>query len=371
MTEITDCKVIKSFFYDEALLKKTIAIMEKNGIVDAEKFLPTEQFHKIEFKLTNSYAKFANGIRRVLQEELPVICLTFDNHTVETDDEFILIDVLLKNINLLPITQEYDVEEHDKDQNTIYLYKHNTTNRIIDVKAGDIQISKGGKNKNDKSNVKISELIPNNNIVIIRLRPGKFIKIKKMNFQRGQSKTNAAKFSLLSNIKYQPLDIEPYDIKKKTGVRSIEKDCKEFQFSLLTAGNIQPKTLFNNLNEYMTKSLSNIKDKILTYSTESKENDNKYYYSEGIEVTIRNNLHIYIFQNEYITFPAMIAQRCLILDPSIEHVSSTVERYDSEVGIIKINHSDCNKLLLQSIDDCIKDIDNICKELHSTKTTST
>jgi hypothetical protein len=333
-----------------------------------------------------------------------VICLNAEDTDVETDDPFILKDVLNKNINLIPIRQEFNYEKHNNDQDIIYLYKFNDTDQVMYIKAYDMQI---GVKKNKKrgsaesdvldekddlasldeldnsigkitkqeyknihdSKAKISHIIPNSNIIIAKLNPGKFLKIKKLNFLKGQSKINAAKFSLLTNIIYKPIDIKPYNIKEKTGTRSIEYDCNVFYMQLLTAGNIQPKTLFKNLNEYIKNRLENIKEKIEKYSIVEKNNINEYYY-DGLEVSYNGVYKIYTFEKEYISYLAMIAQKCYLLDTHIEFVSSTVERYDSEKGIIKIIHPESNKILIKASDECIADINYVCEQLQQTKIVS-
>jgi hypothetical protein len=55
----------------------------------------------------------------------------------------------------------------------------------------------------------------------------------------------------------------------------------------------------------------------------------------------------------------MIARKCYDLDPNVPFCTSTVERFDSKIGIIRIKHVDPNKLLISAIDACIEDIEKV------------
>lgn len=383
-TQITNVKITETFGYDETLLKKVLTIMEKNGVQNPKSMLPYTPHHVVQFELKNTHSRFSNAIRRVLLEELPVKCLTFEDEDWETDDHFILSDMLMKNVNLIPINQEHSI---DLDKTSIYLYKYNNTNDIMQVKASDIQISskkkKGSAEDDADDDVKYkyaaikdttsqgnANLIPHNNVTIINLRPGKFIKIKKFNIISGQGKTDAAKFTLLDNIRYEILDMEPYDIFTRTGTRSTEYDPKEFRITYTTTGNINPITVMQLLNDYLSDKLTKMKNKIIEFAnTEKKETDKQYYYTDGLEVEINNNMRIYKFVNEYITLPNMIAQRCYLIDPNITLCIPTIDRYDNEIGIIRINHPDPNKVMISAIDECMKDIDTIYKTIYGTKIT--
>ena len=173
-------------------------------------------------------------------------------------------------------------------------------------------------------------------------------------------------------MKYKPTDIEPYDIFKKTGTRSIEYDCKEFSLSYTTSGNILPKTVMKLVKDHIENRLTRMKEKLSIFDSNEKKDtksNSKYYYTDGLEVEINEELRIYKFPGEYITMPGMVAQRCYLLDPNIQLCIPTVDRFDNEIGIIKINHADPNKILLASIDDCIKDVNIIYKAISNAKIT--
>ena len=362
--EITDVKIDKQT-NDEKKLEPYIKLMKKYGVSNPIKLLPRAPRYHVSFKLKNTCSSMANAVRRVFIEELRTKCLHFEDNDLTTNDEFILVDVMQKNIQLLPIEQE----GKNYAGKSISLYKYNDTNDIIDVKASDMSISekssksKSGKNKEsqpNKSTMRIEELIPDPNITIIRLRPGKFIKITDMQFLEGYAKDDAGKFSLLDNVTYDILGVTPYDSFKHTGKRSIEYDPEQFAISFTTCGNITPKEVINRLSETLIDKLIRAKKYIQDYA--KSDQTSNYYYTEGFEATISDEVVSYKFYGEYITLSNMLAQRCYLLDRTILFCAPTVERLDNEIAIVRLKHADTNKLLLSAIDECIKDVNTISKQ---------
>jgi hypothetical protein len=244
------------------------------------------------------------------------------------------------------------------DENTfsnckISLNKFNDTTEIIDIKASDILV---------ESKSKHPPLIPNSNLLIIRLRPGKFIKIDEFKFLRGRSFEHAGRYSLLNNVSFKQLTPVHYDMYKKEGSRSIEYDPTDFHISFSTAGNIMPRTIFNLLHQEFKRRLESIENKIKLYD-DSKENK-LFFTVENFEVSFQNEIYFYKFIGEYITIPYMIAQKSYMLDNDVLFCSPGVVRYDSNVGFIKIKHPEPNTLLLKAIKECMKEIDMLYTELN-------
>jgi hypothetical protein len=355
---------------DIKALSPYIELMKKNGVKDPVSLLPTTKWQRASFKLSKTYSGMANAVRRVLMEEMLVTCLDFENQTLTTDDDFILADVLLKNINLLPVEQT----PTDYSSKVISLYRYNETNNIIDVKASDIIITKGLSNnkvnntnlvdsknkrvrkttKGSSDNFPIDKLIPNSNITIAYLRPGKFIKLDEITLMHGYGKDDAGRFSLIDNITYEILNIEPYDIYKQTGQRSIEYDPDEFRLSFTTSGNVTVKQVAGLLSDTLLKKINNAKERLLEYK--KTDQSIKYYYAEGCEVTIQDDIYSYKFDGEYVTLSNMLAQRCYILDNTILFCVPAIDRYDNEIAYIRLKHADPTKLLIEACDACITDV---------------
>ena len=341
--QVVNIKVTENKLVVNDVLKQILKYMPDDSI----KLLPDIPTSTLAFSLTNCNSSFANSIRRVLIEELPVVCLSLEEKALDTNDDFILSDVFIKNINLLPINQELSKDQ--TDTLSISLAITNDTNDIIDVKASDIKIKKHD----------ISYLIPNANIIIIRLRPGKFINVSSFTIESGYGKHNAAKFSLLNNVTYAITDVVPYDQFTDTGVRSINADCKAFDISFTTASNITLQTVVKLLAAELTQQLTRCREKIATYATDNSS----YYFANGLEVTTVGEVRVYKFFNEYITLNYMIAHKCYLLDKNIVYCSRSVNRYDNEIAIIKMIHPNCNKLLLAAIDELLSDVELVRSKL--------
>jgi hypothetical protein len=334
---------------DEYLTKLCNDIKSSGSHPDPKSLLPIGiQKERTHIYLKDAHSAFANCIRRMLIEELPVKCLDFDLKTVSvnntyTDDEFILVDVLQKNINLLPLNQAIEID----DFMSASIAKRNNTPQIIPILSQDITF---------KMKKKYTNIVPNN-ILIGYLRPGKYLELNEITIAMGYSKYNAGKFSLLDNVSYKILDQKPYDVYTKTGQRSIEYDPKEFQISFLTTGNITARRVLELLRSEITHRLNKMKKNLLLFIKEKKQQ----YDSNELQVVTYGEIVNFIFKGEYITLPAMVAQRCYILDKNVAYCSSTIKNYENkdEQGIIRIKHPEAVNLIISAIDSCIKDIEKI------------
>lgn len=360
-------------------LDKYVALMKKHNIhKDGYSLLPKNKWHEVSFELHNSNVGFANGLRRTLVGEFPVQALTLDEKDILTDDEFIsgMNDVLVKNIGLIPIWQNSDLADHD-----IYLFVYNDTNDIIDIKASNISIVKkknkrgGGSDKaSDKASDKdstdeivdvpdatplesdnrlVSKLFPETNITFMRLRPGKYLKLRNIKFTQGCVNDNAGNFTIFNNVLYKPLDVEPFDQFTEKGTRSIEHNCTKFLIGFTTCGNIEPADVISKTVDVISTNLLDIRKKVETYS---KSNATAYYSGDACEVTITDGLYMYKFQNHYYTPVNMIAMQCYLSDENIAYCAGAVERYDTQVGIIRIKHPNPNEIILDSIDKCLDNL---------------
>jgi hypothetical protein len=356
MLKVSNVNIDKKTISDSKELTGIFHLMKKNGISNPRSLLPSTSWHKVSFHLKNTYTGFANAIRRVLIEEILVKCMTLQEKDLITDDEFILSDIVLKNINLVPIDQIVGLNDYaDK---TIFIDKYNNTNNVINVKASDIKIISKSNIKSSKE-LSIKQLIPDSNITIFTLRPGKNVKILNITLEEGYAKDDASKFSLLDNVSYDILDMIPYDIFKHTGTRSIEYDPKEFSLSFTTCGNITPTMVVDKLYKTLFTKLTTTKDLLLEY----KKNGITEKIIDKFELSVLEDVYTYKFIGEYVTLTNMLAQRCYLLDPTILFCSPAIDRYDNEVAIIRLKHPDTHKLLVSAIDACLDDLKILHNEL--------
>jgi hypothetical protein len=320
---------------------------EYGGIDDAYSLLPTRPHHVVTFQLNNTDSAFANAIRRIFVEEITVASMTISEGDIITDDEFIagMKRVLIKNLALTPIDQDNKLLSTGVE---LHLNVRNTTNDIIDVYASDIKIS--GNKTND--------LIIYPNIVIMRLRPGRQLNLRKITIQTGRAYEHYGYFSLLNATKYKPLDITPYDQFTKKGEKSMEVNCSKFEMGFTTCGNISPKSVINKMIDKFEYDLSDIKSKVIAYSN-AEAGD--FYSGDNCEVEIKSDIYNYKFPGHYISVVGAIAMRCYRLDENILFCTSRVDRFDSMIGYIRLKHADPNKLLISAIDSCLADLEIISK----------
>lgn len=349
-------------------LKNLITLIKKHKLHDDPlRTLPQTKWETVTLNLTDTFAGFANGLRRILMEELPVWCLDCKNAVIKTDDEFIsgLTDLVYKNINLLPIQQSGNYPKN------MFILKTNQTTEIIDVKASDIQAGPVFDIPEDPT-YKIPEeiqkyvnpagtstasagIVPDSNITIARLRPGKTIFIDKIETEIGRGYQEYGKFSLLDNIQYQPLNVEPYDIFTGTGKRSVETEYRDFRISFRTCGNILGKSVIKLLCDHVDKNLNHFSD-IISHLDWSK----KYYSDDLIEMTY-DSYYTLKFRDQYFTFVNMITEAAYLLDVTVPLCNAGVERYDTRIGVIKVKHANPKDFLLSGIKLCRDQINIIRK----------
>lgn len=351
--EIKNLKIKeKSFKQINDNLKKIIKIMEEyDAKENAYDLLPKSISHEVKFELNNAYSGISNAIRRCLIAEIKVKCLDVDMSDIKTDDEFIISDALIKNINMIPISQDYESKELE-----LYLYMKNNTNQMLDVYINDCDLYSDKKNK---VQINLLDLIPETNIPIVKLSPNKFIQIKNFKIIEGFNKDNACKFTLLNNVSYKPLDVEPYDNFNKTGDKSINSNPKNFEISYITKANIEPKNVMIVCCNTLIDKLTQYNNIIVNYINNVDKNN--FYGDDKIEVTRNDDYYIYKFSNEYLTLGNIIAQKIYLLDETVLYVSSTVERLDTEKMIIKIKHTEPDNILQDAIKSCINDFNDIKK----------
>ena len=110
-------------------------IIKKNNLS-----LPIFNKESIEFDLINSNEAFANGIRRIFNDELLVNVLDVNIYDLKTDDKYILPDNIIERLNLIPVKQ-------DIPKDTLFhINVINNTNDVMKIYTKDMI----NKKKQDK-----------------------------------------------------------------------------------------------------------------------------------------------------------------------------------------------------------------------------
>ena len=139
----------------------------------------------LSFELINSNEAFANGIRRIFNDELLVKSLDVNIYDLKTDDKYILPDNIIERLNLIPILQNIN------DNIVFSINIINNTNDIINIYSKDII----NKNKNDKN------IYFNNNILICSLKPNRYLYINNIKITKEYG-YNDHKYSIDTSVEF-------------------------------------------------------------------------------------------------------------------------------------------------------------------------
>jgi DNA-directed RNA polymerase subunit L len=325
---------------------------------EAKKLLPTKSKMVVSFELDKTCTSIANGIRRCLVDEMEVKSLDFNEYEdLKTDDKYILCDIIKKQICLLPIDQDTQITDYDKME--ISLEKENTTDKIIAVTSDDITFKVNGKSI-DKHN------IIGTNVILINLRPSKFIRINKIRIVSGITKEDAGKFSNISRTEYKTLDIQPMTKTdfESTGISSMKTNPEHFYISYTTHRNIKkPLTLMVKCCDTLIGRLSNILAEMKNIS-----NNAISYFSKLLTLESEADLKILEITGEYWTIVNLISQYCFILTKgNIKFVAPALIHSEKEIGLVKIIHKDFSTLIQSAIKEIISDFEIIKKSFTASK----
>lgn len=317
---------------------------------DYKKYLPKNSSHCVEFELIDTNADFANCIRRFLLDEIYINSMHVDVDDIVTNDNFILSDLFKKNIELIPFTQRISDEEI-KDIN-ISLNITNTTDDIINIYSRDITIT---DKKNNQMNV---DNYFSGNIPLITLHSNKSIECKKINIVNGCGKEDAGKFCLLSNLSYEILDVIPLDEQKfnRTGHSSLISDPQHFKLSYKTHRNIEPKTIMHMCCNQLINRLQNILKEF-----NSIKDDSTSYFSDLLEVELKEDVKLYHFKNEYWTIGNIIARYGYLEFKDVKFICSCIIHPSIEESIVKIIHGESTKILKSAIKKILDDLEILKK----------
>jgi DNA-directed RNA polymerase subunit L len=349
MTTVSNIKVTEFNLIDEIKNKKNIQFQKCLSLItesEARKLLPKKSKITVSFELTKSNADIANGIRRCIMDEMEVKSFDFDEYKdLDSTDPYILCDFIKKQVCLLPINQEYNYDTIS----TIRLEKVNQTDEIIDVLSNDFILD--GVPQKDLAQI-VSE-----NIVLCRLRPDTYIKINNIKICSGLTYTDAGKFSLVSNITYEIMDVDPIVETRtgQTGKSSMLSNPTHFTIKYTTHRNIQHPlkimvkccdTLIGRLTAIYTD-MQNITD-----TTES-------YFSDLLTLETNGNIHKLQIRGEYWTIINLICRYCYIIASDIKFIAPSLIHPEKHIGVISITHPEFSSLIKKSIKKIIAEFENI------------
>jgi hypothetical protein len=317
----------------------------------AKEILPKKAMYTVSFELHDTCTSIANAIRRTLIDDIEIKSFDFDEYVdINTNDKYLTQDFVKKQIELLPIAQEFDYKDIK-----ISLSKSNNTDEIIKIYARDFNIT-----KNDKQ-------IDNDDIIgvttpLFPLRPNKYIKINNIFISTGIGIDNAGKYSALNGFTYKIENIQPLQeanqFEQYSGKSSMLVNPKVFSLSYTTHRNIiKPKYFIIKCCETLITRMSNILKDI-----KNIKNSDNTYKSDLLELETINGLKQLKIKGEYWTVINLISQYCFDeTKGKIKFVTPALIHPEKEIGIIKINHPEFSTVMQKSIKKIIDDITTINK----------
>jgi hypothetical protein len=300
--------------------------------INALQYLPKEVPKDLSFELHNTTNELANGLKRCIQSEIPVLVMDFDK--MYCDDEFVIGAELRLRVNLIPIRQISNMQYR--------LYVENKTDQIIPVFSKDIVVKGGSEDR-----------MFSGTFVLTYLRPGKKITIEDIYVKSGIShKDGHVMYSFPGRVYYECLDTE--ELKKSSFMRKTQ-----------TYKLIIPKQKFVEPMFILKLALTTLIKKINTLEKiiNSVNSDFHSSHTLNIETNKLNGTTSYHLFTETSTLGQMLRRYIYEEIPDIEYVNEKkIETTHSYVVII-IRYPDPKKAILIGLDRSKKELNSIMNSL--------
>jgi hypothetical protein len=165
-----------------------------------------------------------------------------DESNIETNDEFIIPEMVTKRFKMLPLLQSGDVMKMEFE-----LIASNNTTVVRDVKSAEIKVLVGGK-----------ELPFDENVTMFTLQPTKHIKIKSITTGRNFGFVVGEGMCVLGfHAVSLAVGVEPLNVYEGTGVSSKVTNVRHWKLAFETNGTMPVKKIViiacDNLIERLTR----------------------------------------------------------------------------------------------------------------------
>jgi hypothetical protein len=247
---------------------------------------------------------------------LPAIALGAEIADIETDDEFILKDYFIKRLEMMPISQTTTAGDAGK----LSLLAVNKTAAIQNVCAKSIVGGPPG--------------LCEPNICIVKLHPGKFLRVRKFGIRSGKSGVDGRWFGVLAARYYS----------YEGGLPVLTSAPSVFNLGYKTYGTIGPLEPLRLAVSELLRRLAVVREGIQVQKT------------LAVKVEERQDGMVYIgMDGESWTLANLLAKYCYRLDPTIPDVRAYAP-YIGEIGTLKIRHPDWKALVIKAIDAASGDL---------------
>ena len=157
---------------------------------DNPSLIPELPHSQLSFKIKNTKSSLVNAIRRCMSDELLVKALTTDMSNIQTNDKFVLNDLIQSRLQLIPLLQSIN-----KDIK-FSLNIHNNTTQNMSVKT-NLLINTDTKDK---------KIYFNQNIKLCNLKPNTYLNISDIYVNKDYGLTN--NMYNIGRASYEVIDID-------------------------------------------------------------------------------------------------------------------------------------------------------------------
>lgn len=276
--------------------------------------LPKNGHTVLEFEINNINCAMANAIRRTLTNELSIKFLTCSLEDIKSSDKNIIDDQIKSRLEMIPIDQNID------------------TNSIFNLKV---------ENNEDTYNYILSNEIKNNKnisancieeIPICSINSGKWLYINNICVKEEYGYNNG---------RVSPCRIEYEIINHNMNVSSLISNPTDYKFLLECPYVIDPNILLKNTFDNLISRLQNI---------------------DLTKITVEYEVYKLHIVGETHTIGRLISRYIYELVPTIDYVNMRIIHPSKRECVIDIRHPEAKKILIQSVNNIIKDL-NIIKKL--------
>jgi DNA-directed RNA polymerase subunit L len=263
----------------------------------------------LSFELHNTNTAIANGLRRCIDNEVPVQVMSFNDVDLKTNDPYIIAYELQSRLNQIPIKQ--GITE------ALKLNVYNNTDVPIPIYSSNI----GGP-----------ELM-SGNFIVTYLRPNTSIIIDKINITTGIGYLNSAVYTFPGHTEFHCLDMD----EKKS---SMLQHPNAYRLVVAHQSFIDPRDI-------VLLALTVLIDKLTMLESVVRNPVDDLSYIEITELPGGIDLKIF---NETYTIGNIISYYCYKVDPTISNVNCRKAHPTHNYITVEVYHSTPKQILVQSIE---------------------
>lgn len=209
----------------------------------------------LEMRIDGVSNAVSNALRRTISCELPVLHLSVEYENIITDDRFIIPEMIIKRLRMIPIDQSIPQDTKFRLDIT------NTTHMVMDVKSSEIvqDIRRPGK----------SPLKPirafNETFTLLTLRPGASINIKNIVLATEYGYNSGyGMCALACNVASIALDQVPMNNYTNEGVPAAMSNPRSWKLSFNTNGSMDAKQIVIAACDNIIMRVNNVHDMLYT-----------------------------------------------------------------------------------------------------------